>query len=146
MRIPSRGPWRLIVLIGASTVLAAFLGTALLALAATRTPEGVITGGLTLLIMTPVVVLIARGWVTGTYVNDAGVRVVRLWRSDFAPWSIVTDIEVIETRWGSRLIVITSEGGIRTGIGSFTLDTALRQQTWLSSVDRMRVWQRESRG
>jgi hypothetical protein len=146
MRIPARGPWRLALLIGSSSIVAAFLGTALVALAATHTLEGVILGGTTLLVMMPVVLIIARGWVTGTYVNDTGVRVVRMWRSDFTPWSIVTAIDIAETRWGQRLLVVTSQGDIHTDIGSITLDTAMRPQTWLSSVDRMRVWQREARG
>ncbi len=146
LRIPARGPWRLIVLIISTLFLASVLGTALLSLAATRTPAGVIIGVLTLLAMVPLVFLIARGWVTGTYVNDSGVRVVRITRSDFAPWPIITGIDVTNTGRRHRLVIETSEGTIDTTIGSFTLDTALREQTWLASIDRMRVWLAESRG
>ena len=146
LRIPARGPWRLTVLIISTLFLASVLGTALLSLAATRNLEGVVIEVLTLLAMVPIVFLVARGWVTGTYVNDSGVRVVRIKRSDFAPWSIVTGIDVIQTGRGLRLVVETSEGTIDTTIGSFTWDTALREQTWLASVDRMRIWLAESRG
>ena len=146
LRIPARGPWRLTVLIISTLFLASVLGTALLSLAATRNLEGVVIEVLTLLAMVPIVFLVARGWVTGTYVNDSGVRVVRIKRSDFAPWSIVTGIDVIQTGRGLRLVVETSEGPIDTTIGSFTWDTALREQTWLASVDRMRIWLAESRG
>lgn len=145
LRIPARGPWRLTVLILATLILASLLGTALLSLAATRTPQGVVIGAFTLLAMVPIVFLVARGWVTGTYVNDSGVRVVRLWRSDFVPWSIVTGIDITATRRDRHLVLDTPEGTITTSIGSFTWDTAWREQAWLSSVDRMRVWQRESR-
>lgn len=144
LRIPARGPWRLTVLITATLTLASVLGTALLSLAATRTPQGVLIGALALLAMIPIVFLVSRGWVTGTYVNDSGVRVVRIWRSDFAPWPIVTGIGITSTRRGRYLVLDTSEGTITTSIGSFTWDTAGREQAWLSSVDRMRVWQRES--
>lgn len=146
LRIPARGPWRLILLLISTLLLASVLGTALLSLAATRTPEGVIIGVLTLLAMVPIVFLVARGWVTGTYVNDFGVRVVRIARSDFAPWPIITGIDVTQTGRRHRLVIETCEGTIDTTIGSFTLDTALREQTWLASVDRMRVWLVESRG
>jgi len=146
LRIPARGPWRLAVLIISTLLLASVLGTALLSLAASRTPGSVTIGVLALLAMVPIVFLVARGWVTGTYVNDSGVRVVRIVRSDFAPWPIITGVDVTQTGRRQRLIIETSEGPIDTTIGSFTWDTALREQTWLASVDRMRVWVTESRG
>lgn len=144
LRIPHRGPWRLALLITSTLALAVVGGSALLALAGTRSVSGLAIGVIALLISLPVIMIVARGWVVGTFVNDSGIRIVRLVRSDFIPWSIVDELTVVPVRWGQHLVVATADGIIPTTIGSRTLDTAWREQTWLSSVDRMRIWHSEA--
>lgn len=143
LRIPARGPWRLMLLIGSTLALAALVGSALLALAGTRSLEGLAVTSLTFLLGLPLVALIVRGWIQGTYVNDSGVRIVRMWGSEFVPWSSIESIGVTHGRHRRVTLHLVDEK-VDTTIGETTLDTALRPQSWDAAVDRLRIWHRES--
>lgn len=145
MRIPARGPWRLALLIAASLAVASLAGSALLALAGIRTTQGLALASLAIAIGLPLVALVARGWIQGTYVNDSGVRIVRMWRTEHIPWPLIDGITVSTTGHRRRLLIDTAGVSIATTISSVTLDTALRPQTWDAAVDRMRIWHTETR-
>ena len=144
-RVPPRGPWRLALLITASFALAALAGSAFLAAVASRSFSGLAVAATGLAAVGICSLLAARAWVLGTYVNDSGVRIVRIWRTDHLPWSAISGIRLCRGIIGSRIHLDTGDGGVSTSIGSFTLDTAGRSETWSMAVDRMHTWWRESR-
>lgn len=143
MRIPARGPWRLALLIIATVAMASLTGSALLALAGIRTVAGLAIAAAVIVVSLPLFTLLARGWIQGTYVNDAGVRIVRMWSTRVVPWAVIEEVRISGRRW--RRIDLLAEGMlIPTTIGNTTLDSACRRHTWDSSLDRMHIWHRES--
>lgn len=143
MRIPPRGPWRLALLILTTLATASLAGSALLGLAGIRTPQGLAIAAAVIVTGLPVIAVLVRGWIHGTYVNDFGVRIVRMWSTRFVPWSAIEEIS--ESGRRRRHLVLLAEGRqITTTIGDTNLDTALRPQAWESAADRLRTWHREA--
>lgn len=91
IRVCGRGPWRWAFLIACS---AAVVTLSSAALAVVVTQPGLLTLLLSACVIVPVIALLARAWVAGTYVSDRGVKVSRILTTDLVPWSEVTGIAV----------------------------------------------------
>ena len=123
VRLPSRGPLRLALLVVGTIGLTVLTGTALTAAIGTSWP---LLFPVSALIATFLVMLL-RCWSIGTYVNDAGIAVQRLLRTDSARWTEVRDV-VDE----SGLVIVTLRNGRRfsTHIGRRSLDLIGRAEAY----------------
>ena len=151
LRVCGRGPWRWAFLIVASAVVATVVSAAA---AATLARPGILTVMLTVLIAAPLVALLARAWVAGTYVNDRGIKVSGVLTTQVIPWSAV---EGIDTDPRSRLLGLPlrmpgagarirwSQGATATHIESLSPDLWLRPQSYDAARERLITWHRETR-
>lgn len=94
IRVPGRGWLRVLTLIGATLGLVIVTATALMAAI-----------GIAWLILVPAAavlatfwVLLLRAWTLGTYVNDRGIAVQRLWGTQAATWASVARVEDADDR------------------------------------------------
>jgi hypothetical protein len=145
IRVPARGPLRLAVLVLVTLFSMSLLGSALFALAGMRSPAGVGIAMAVIVLSLPIIGLVSRAWVLGTFVNDTGVKISRWWRTEHVPWPAIDSVDEQAGMGGHQVILVTTDGMIRTSIGSATLDTLLRTEAWSIAVDRMQTWWRESR-
>jgi hypothetical protein len=106
VRIPERGPVRVLLLALTTAGLAILTGTSIMAAI-----------GTSWLLLFPVSALIAtflvltlRGWSVGTYVNDAGIAVQRLFGTRYAQWTEVRSVDDIN----GRVIVTLRDGQVIT--------------------------------
>lgn len=162
IRVCGRGPWRWAFLIVCSAAVVT-LSSAALAVVVTR--PGWLTLLLSALVIVPLVALLARAWVAGTYVSDRGVKVSRILATDVAPWPEVADIAVAHgSRWlglpiraGGDCMVVHLVGAARTmraatpdaiytHVETASPDLWLRPQAWSAASDRLHTWLRETRG
>lgn len=155
IRIPPRGPWRLAFLILATLALVTIIAPILLGLAGAAGPGALLAGLGLLVLLAPAIALLVRGWIAGTYVNDAGLKVTGILRTAYVPWSAVAEIHIVDARVpllglpvpvrARRLEARTAVGErIPTLITSVSPDLAGRPQAWDASVDRLRVWHDEA--
>lgn len=166
IRVCGRGPWRWAFLIVCSAAVVT-LSSAALAVAVTR--PGWLSLLLSALVIVPLVALLARAWVAGTYVSDRGVKVSRILATDVAPWPEVADIAVARgSRWlglpirvGGERVVVRLVGAadardadapgdrapdtIDTHVETASPDLWLRPQAWSAASDRLHTWLRETR-
>ena len=167
IRVCGRGPWRWAFLIACS---AAVVTLSSAALAVVVTQPGMLTLLLSALVIVPLVALLARAWVAGTYVSDRGIKVSRILATDVAPWPEVADIAVasgsrclgLPIRVSGERIVVHLAGAadtpraadtagaaaadvIDTHVETASPDLWLRPQAWLAASDRLRTWHRETR-
>ena len=161
IRVCGRGPWRWAFLIVCS---AAVVTLSSAALAVLVTQPGWLPLLLSALVIVPLVALLARAWVAGTYVSDRGIKVSRILATDVVPWSEVADIAVVGgSRWlglpmrasGERTVVrlVGTPGtlgagapdAIDTHVETASPDLWLRPQAWSAASDRLRTWLRETR-
>lgn len=156
IRVCGRGPWRWAFLIACSLAVVTLSSAAL---AAVITRPGWQTLMLSILVVVPLVALLARAWVAGTYVSDRGVKVSRILATDVAPWSEVADVSTVGgSRWlglpvragGERVVVQLVAGAdgpeaIGTHVETASPDLWLRPQAWSAASDRLRTWLRETR-
>ena len=91
VRVTGRGPIRIAVLVAGTAVLVVTTGTLMLAAVTTSLTPVTVLGSA---ISASALVLILRGWVVGTFVNDDGISIDTTWRRTALPW---TDVEGIET-------------------------------------------------
>lgn len=124
------------------------------ATAATLSRPGILTAMLTVLIAVPLIALLARAWVAGTYVSDRGIKVSGVLTTQVIPWSAV---EGIDTAARSRLLglpvrmagaaarVRWSEGLTATHVESMSPDLWLRPESYDAARDRLITWHRENR-
>lgn len=145
IRVPARGPLRLAVLILVTLFSMSLLGSALFALAGMRSAAGIGIAMAVILLSLPIIGLVSRAWVLGTFVNDSGVKISRWWRTEHVPWLAIDSIDEQPGTGGHHVVLVTTEGIVHTSIGSANLDTLLRTEAWSIAVDRMRTWWRESR-
>ena len=150
LRICGRGPWRWAFLIALTAVVVVVVSAAG---AATLAQPGLLTIMFTIVIGVPLVALLARAWVAGTYVSDRGVKVSGVLTTVVIPWS---DIDDIRTSPGSRLlglplrvagetVDIAWRGGVApTHVESLSPDLWLRPQSFAAARDRLSTWLRES--
>lgn len=155
LRLCPRGPWRVAFLIVATLAIVTFAAAAVASVLAAPSWAG---AGITLVIVIPIVALLARGWVAGTYVCDRGVKVSSIRSTEAIPWTSIAAIEVeARSRWlgtplsveGARLAILVREGHgdlrrIGTHVESASPDLWLRPQAWDAASDRLRTWLRES--
>ena len=111
---------------------------------------------LTTIVVVPLVALLARAWVAGTYVSDRGIKVSRILATEAVPWSVVAgvvdspDSRLLGTPLrvpGLGVVILDDAGrGIRTHVESASPDLWLRPQARAAAADRLRTWHRETRG
>ena len=167
IRVCGRGPWRWAFLIASSAAVVTLASSALAVVVIRPDWQSLL---LTALVIVPLVALLARAWVAGTYVSDRGVKVSRILATDVAPWPEVADIAVASgSRWlglpirvsGEHIVVhlagaadtalaadnmgATPPDVIRTHVETASPDLWLRPQAWAAASDRLRTWQRETR-
>lgn len=145
MRVPARGPIRLALLIIATLGIASLLGSALLGLASLRSASGLAIAAAVIVLALPVIGILTRAWILGVYLNDTGIKITRWWRTEHVPWPAVTAVTIRPARFGDRIHLETDDGPITTPLGSATLDTLGRPQTWDIAADRLRTWFTETR-
>jgi len=153
IRVCGRGPWRWAFLT-ACTAAVVTLSSAALAVALTR--PGWLSVLLTTIVVVPLVALLARAWVAGTYVSDRGIKVSRILATEAVPWSVVAgvvdspDSRLLGTPLrvpGLGVVILDDAGrGIRTHVESASPDLWLRPQARAAAADRLRTWHRETRG
>lgn len=156
IRVCGRGPWRWAFLIVCS---AGVVTLSSAALAVVVTQPGWLPLLLSALVIVPLVALLARAWVAGTYVSDRGIKVSRILATDVVPWPEVADIALNSgSRWlglpipvSGRHIVVHANGAvgtteaIATHVETASPDLWLRPQAWSAASDRLRTWLRETR-
>lgn len=156
VRVPSRGPWRLALLIPLTLAWLSIAIPALMALAAVRSPGELAVALLVLCVVgVPVSAVLVRAWVSGTYVRDSGVKVSTILRTTAVPWDAVTSVRVIPDRvpWcgtplrlsGERVVLDTRAGVVDTTLTTASADLWLRPQAWHAARDRLPVWWSEVR-
>lgn len=133
VRVPGRGPLRIAILVAATVGLTMLTGTALTAAIGT---SWLLLFPVSALIAT-FLVLLLRGWSLGTYVNDAGIAVQRLFRTDSARWS-----EVRTVTDESGLVIVTLRDGRRlsTHISSRSLDLLGRAEQFDMAKLALQRW------
>lgn len=148
VRLTGRGPWRLALLIVGTVSLAATTGSAILAaLVAPMTPGAFLGAALS----ATGLVLILRGWVVGTYVNDAGVRIDTLWRRRSVDWSAISSGPCEETQVpllglpvrvaGRRIVLHLTDGTTApTHVYTTSPDLLLRPEAFDMACDRWDNW------
>lgn len=150
-RVTPRGPWRLALLIGLSLGLMSLAAPAMVALVAAPSAYAL---ALVILVLVPATALIARGWVAGCFVSDAGVKIATVLRTTYAPWEAVAEVIVADgSRWlgtplrvrGQRIALRLVHGTAETGLGTTSPDLWLRPQAWAAAHDRLRQWWMETR-
>ena len=109
---------------------------------------------LTIVVAVPLIALLARAWVAGTYVNDRGIKVSEVLTTLLIPWSEVRSIDIVpRTRMlgvpvrvgGEHVGVIWSQGRAATHVETASPDLWLRPQAYAAAADRLRTWFRETR-
>jgi len=153
-RVCGRGPWRWGFLIALTAAVVTLCSAAVATL---LTQPGWLSLLLGLLVVIPLIALLARAWVVGTYVNDRGVKVSSLFTTEVILWPAVQAITTEEgTHWlgtplrarGQRValhLIDGSTAGIRTHIETASPDLWLRPQAWETARDRLSTWLRETR-
>ena len=96
IRVGHRGIIRLIALTLGTLALAAFSSISIAYLLSTRNP---IQSVLLAAILATLSVVVFRGWIAGTYVNDHGIKIIRILTTDAIPWSLVKEVERVSTVW-----------------------------------------------
>ena len=150
-RVTPRGPWRLALLISFSLALVSLAAPAMVALVAAPSAYAL---ALVILVLVPATALIARGWVAGCFVSDAGVKVATVLRTTYAPWQAIAEMSVADgSRWlgtplrvrGQRLTLRLLHGTAETGLCTASPDLWLRPQAWAIARDRLQQWWLETR-
>ena len=133
VRIPGRGPLRLLTLIAATIGVVALSGSVLLAAAGVGWVV-VILGGFVVASLT---VIVLRAWVIGTYVNDDGFAVQRLFRADVGPWR---DVWRIDDHDGRIVLQLVTGARVQTHIARRNLDLLARPTAYDIAALRLQRW------
>jgi hypothetical protein len=133
VRIPGRGPLRLLTLMTATVGVVALSGSVLLA----ASGVGWIAVVFGAFVVASLTVVVLRAWVVGTYVNDDGFAVQRLFRADVGPWRDVWSVEDDDGRIVLRLVT-----GVRvpTHIARRGLDLLARPTAYDMAALRFQRW------
>ncbi len=151
VRVCNRGPWRVLGLVLLTLVTVAWLGATTMAALADGVSVASVAGTA---VAATMLVLVLRGWVVGTYVNDAGVRIERTWGRRHVPW---TDVDRIDERAqsvpllgavlpvpGRRCIVRTRSGSaVPTHVYTASPDLWLRPEAYDAARLRLDRWRGE---
>lgn len=133
VRIPGRGPIRLLTLIAATLGVVALSGSVLIAAAGVGW-VAVMFGGFVVASLT---VVVLRAWVVGTYVNDDGFAVQRLFRADVGPWR---DVWGIDERDGRIVLQLVTGARVPTHIARRSLDLLARPTAYDIAALRLQRW------
>lgn len=167
-RVCGRGPWRWGFLVALTVAVVTVVSAAV---AATLAQPSWVTVTLSIVVAVPLVALLARAWVAGTYVSDRGIKVSRTLTTELVPWSGIADITTTRgSHWlglplragGERVVVTLADAGDAAGAADAGTDSApasigthvetaspdlwLRPQAFDAAADRLRTWLRETRG
>lgn len=148
VRIPRRGPIRVLCLTGAGLLMVVTTGSALLAgLGAELSPAMVVTAAL----CATALALVLRGAAVGTYVTDAEVRIETMLRRSVIPWTEVRSVSTDEAdtpflglpipvpgRWTS--LHLADGSTIRTHVYSTSADLWLRPEAFDIARLRLERW------
>jgi len=135
LRVSPRGPLRFVLLgiLTLATFAIALLGTLLIV----SSPS--VTGGVILIsALAPLLALTARAWELGTYVNDEGVRVIRLLSTVGLLWS---DVEAVVDTAGC-VSLIGDGRTVPTHVRRMGLDHVGSPQSYDIARDRITNWWR----
>lgn len=137
LRIPGRGPLRITWLLAITLFAVPFAGSVVL---------GAMSVGWFMVILSSVVlatliVLILRAWVVGTYVNDDGFAIQRMFRADVGRWADVWQCEVND---GTLVLRLVNGQALPTLIRTSDLDFLGRPTAFDMAVLRFERW-REGR-
>lgn len=154
MRVCGRGPWRWAFLIACTALVVTVISAAV---AATLDRPSWATAALSILVAVPLIAMLARAWVAGTYLSDRGIKVSRVLTTEVLPWPVVADVSARDrSRWlgtplllpGRRIAVLANDGtgsAIDTHVQTASPDLWLRPQSFEAAHDRLRTWLRETR-
>jgi hypothetical protein len=151
VRISPRGPVRLAALLLGSVTVTIAAATLVMASLATTVTLATVAGGA---LVATGIVLILRGWVVGTYVNDEAVTIETTWRRSTIPWASVRAITTQEApapflglpvRVPSlRAFVTTSDGAtLPTHVYACSPDLWLRAEAFDIARLRLERWRDE---
>ena len=150
-RTCGRGPWRWAFLIAISVLTVAIVASAV---SVALSMPSWITVSLAMAVSIPLIALLSRAWVAGTYVSDSGVKVSSVFTTRMIPWpAVVAVADEDRTRWlglplpvpGNRVLITTEDASIATHVESGSPDLWLRPQALAAARDRLRTWWRETR-
>jgi hypothetical protein len=151
VRISPRGPVRLATLVLGSVAVTMVAASLVMASLTTTVTLATVAGGA---LVATAIVLILRGWVVGTYVNDEGVTIETTWRRTSIPWS---SVRTIATQQGpapflglpvrvpsQRSVVTTSDGTtLPTHVYACSPDLWLRAEAFDMARLRLERWRDE---
>lgn len=133
VRVPGRGPLRIAMLVAATVGLTLLTGTALTAAIGTAWPLLIPVAAL----IATFLVLLLRSWSLGTYVNDAGIAVQRLLRTDSARW---TDVSEVMDESGLVIVTLRSGRWFSTHISRRSLDLIGRAEAYDMAKLALQRW------
>lgn len=133
LRVSGRGHLRIAMLLVASvaTFAVAFLGSVIVG--AHRSTTDLL---LLILAVLPLAAGTARGWQVGTYVNDGGIRIIRMLTTTTIPWVGIASIR----EDGRSLCVETGGRVIPTHVRRGGLDYVTSPESFDIARDRLTNW------
>lgn len=96
IRVGHRGVIRVFGLIAGTLAVAAFSSISIAYLFSVR---NLVQSVLLAALIATISVIIFRAWTIGTYVNDHGIKIIRISTTVVIPWSSIQGIETVSTRW-----------------------------------------------
>jgi hypothetical protein len=133
IRLNGRGPLRLLLLFVATLGTAALVGTVLLA----ASSVGWVLVLMSAFVCASALVLLLRGWVVGTYVNDDGFAIQRLFGADVGVWRHVSQVQARNGIWFIHLLDGTA---LPTHVSTRNLDLLGRPQAFDMAGLRLQRW------
>lgn len=131
-RVGHRGPLRLSVLALATILLVAAMGTMVFTVTLTASRLDDLIGAIAFSVAA---LILARAWSLGTYVNDGGLKVVRMTRTIAHPWPntrLSEEDHAVYLHSGERVW--------RTHIAQRNLDFLMRGEAYLIARDQVFNW------
>ncbi|MDA3021797.1 MAG: hypothetical protein O2943_03885 [Actinomycetota bacterium] len=133
LRIPARGPWRLILLVAATLLLVMLGGVAIMGSAGAGLFPVLLTGA----VLASALLVLLRGWSIGTYVNDAGFAIRRMFTSTIGSWSSVVNTDRTD---GQVVLHLVDGSTVSTHIARNSLDTWLRPSAYDAATISIENW------
>lgn len=151
VRVSPRGPIRLAGLVALAVATVIGTGSAVMAAAATTLSPLTVLGGAA---AATAIFLLLRGWVVGTYVNDAALVIQTTFRTTVLPW---TDVRAVTTAdqpcpflglpirvRSVRLSAVDTSGRVHpTGVYASSPDFWLRPEAFDMARLRLERWRQD---